>query len=508
MSERPLSEYTQLGKDNTNAYQPSDDDDKQRIDLDEFYETCEQTGVTAMVNGAEAYFSHGVLSKATARLCGIKGCENFDPVPSRFNARLGGESFVTEIVDGFKKFIENIIKYIKMAVNWLIDIVKTLFGYKKTHRQVDQAAKEMENIKKEFNELLKGLGFPAGTWDLENFIGNPDMSFDRLSAFKILRSKFVDDEEAIKRLGESLPTFITTLGYMNDASKKMRRASDNFHRTIQNAAHQVQKQKTGGMPELELIKVAANEIKLATNFDEVAGKLSELLTSLYMTKDKENKFSSEALQEGFMAIKAQLAGLVHVSVVSMKSVPDKATLLSKVAEASVRYEQLRETDIDISTIDFKLYSNIISQEDSKIIMDLDHLTNCGGALIASYNSTAKLVRDYTQFCHSIMTELNKVYKQLESLWLWHTRSQQMIYFYVLKDLETITELNKQYMAAGMNPYANGEGIPRVDAFINYDDRVTLFEKIAGTANDLLEANINGIMDSIKEAGRNMGWTPS
>lgn len=509
MSERPVSDYTQIGKDNTNAYQPSEDDDKQRIDLDEFYETCEQTGVTQMVSGAEAYFATGTLSKSLARLCQIQGTENFDPIPSRLNARLGGEGFVSTIVEGFKKFIENIIKYVKMAVNWLIDLVKTVTGYKKTRRQVEQATKEMDNIKKEFNELLKGLGFPQGQWDLDKFIGDPEVSYDRLGAFQILRSKFMDDAEAVKRLGDSLPVFITTIGYMNDSSKKMRKASDHFRKTIQNAAHEIRKGKTDGHAEIELIKAAGNEIKLATNFNEITTKLGELFNALYTTEDgkRENKFSNEALQEGFMDIKTQLSGMIQATAVNIKSVPDRGQLMANVAAAAARYEQLKDSDIDLSNIDFRQYADLINKSDSDIVQEIDALTSSRGALISAYSSTAKLVRDYTQYCHSVMNELNKTHKQLENLWLWHGRSQQMIYFYVLKDFEAVVALNKQYIQMGMNPYANGEGIPRVDGFVKYDDRVTLFEKIAGTTNDLLEENINGLMDSIKSLGRSLGWSP-
>ncbi|EJI5696385.1 hypothetical protein NFI00_000088 [Salmonella enterica] len=511
MSDTPVSSITQINKDNTTAYLPGDDDDKQRVDLDEYYEECEQTHVTAMVTGAEAYFASGTLSKKVGRLLNLSGCENYDPIPSRMNARWGGEGFVSTIVDGFKKFIENIIKYVKMAVNWLLDLVKTLLGYKKTKRQVEQATKEMENIKKEFKELLKGLGFPADRWDLDNFIGDPEVSFDRLGAFHILRSKFLDDAEAIKRLGESLPLFIQVVEYMTQSSKNMRRASDRFHGVIRSAAQEIRKGKTDGRPELELIKEAGHEIKLATNFEGITTKLAELYNALYTTADgkviRENKFSNEALQEGFMEIRAQLQQLIQSSAVSVQNVPDKQTLLRNIADASARYAALKESDLDLSGIDFKQYSDLINKQDAEIVREIDGLTSCRGALVTAYSSTAALVRDYTQFCHGIITALNQTHKQLENLWSWHSRSQQMIYYYVLKDFDSIVQLNKQHLASGLNPYANAEGIPRVDGFVKYDDRVTLFEKIAGTANDLLEENINGIMDSIRNLGKSLGWTP-
>ncbi|ASU03611.1 hypothetical protein RISINGSUN_59 [Erwinia phage vB_EamM_RisingSun] len=511
MSDTPVSSMTQINKGNTTAYLPGDDDDTQRVDLDEYYEECEQTHVTKMVTGAEAFFSKGVLSKSLARLSGLSGCENYDPIPSRMNARLGGEGFVSVIVDGFKKFIENIIKYVKMAVNWIVDLVKTLLGYKKTKRQVEQATAEMENIKKEFKELLKGLGFPSDKWDLDKFIADPEVSFDRMGAFHILRNKFMDDAEAIKRLGESLPTFVTAVEFMNQSSKNVKRASDNFHKVIHNVAGEVRKGKTDGRAELELIKQAGHEIKLATNFEGITTKLSELYNALYTNTDgkviKENKFSNEALQEGYMEIRAQLQQLITTSSVSIQSVPDRQTLLSSIADASARYVALKDTDIDLSHIDFKQYGDLINKQDAEIIREIDKLTGVNGALISAYSNTAKMVRDYTQFCHSIINVLNQTNKQLENLWLWHSRAQQMIFFYVLKDFEGIVELNKQYIAMGMNPYANGEGIPRVDGFIKYDDRVTMFEKIAGTANDLLEENINGIKDSIRNLSRSLGWTP-
>lgn len=507
-----LTPITQIGKGTTTAYIPSDDEnDKVRIDLDEYYQETEQSTVNAMVTGSEQYFNHGTLSKATARLMALTGCENFDPIPSRMNARMGGEGFVATIVEGFKKFIENIIKYIRMAVNWLIDLVKTITGYKKTKRQVKQAEEEMANIKKEFHALLTGLGFPADKFDLEVFLGDPQMSFDRMGAFQILRSKFTTDAEAIKQLGDSLPVFLQTTEYMRNASKKMGKARDNFHRVINQAAQNIRKGKTDGQAELELIKEAGSEIKLATNFNEIVQKLSELLTALYTSPDgkgvKEAKFSNEALQNGFMEIKASIQQMIVASTVSMSAIPDRGTLMEAVTAAKTRYQQLSDADLDLSDIDFKSYADIINMKDGDIIREIDKLTNVQGALISAYSSTAKLVRDYTQFCHGVMVELNKAHKQLESLWLWHNRSQQMIYFYVLKDLDAIIELNKQYQAAGMSPYANGEGIPRVDGFVNYDDRVTLFEKIAGTTNELLEANINGIKDAIKELSHQLGWTP-
>lgn len=147
---RPTASYFQLSSP-SDAYVPGDD--KQLIDLDEVYRETNQKANNTMVQGVEA-FSLGTFSRDLAIELDMPNPSQFDPFPSSNNSVIGAEGFFQTIFDGLEKFIEGIIKYIRMAFNWVVAGIKSFFGFKQSERVEKAINTALPSLNEELRKLF------------------------------------------------------------------------------------------------------------------------------------------------------------------------------------------------------------------------------------------------------------------------------------------------------------------------------------------------------------------
>lgn len=500
-----LGSYKQFADGHpVDSYIPGDS--KQRVDLVEYYAETDQDGATAMVSGTEA-MTLGKISRRLAMQLKIQGASNFDPFPSERNARAGQEGFFSTIKDGFKTFIENIIKYIRMALDWVVDTVKSVFGFRKSAR-INQAVNDsLVDMKKEFATSLNGIGFPAGDYSVENFIGRMPENTNRLGQMVLLKNKLASDEETIKGLQEAIPLLQTAITKLTRASEKATHANKTLKRVIGEEYKRLTVRASNphlavspeDSPEANRVLKACMEVNVALDTTGLASEVRAIYEALYAIS-----FSNEELMAGFSTVRKRIQDTLATEAVKLNKT-DVSTLLTSIQYLNQRYIEVGKNEIDLSKIDFKALGNIINRDDAtKVEMMAKHLNN--PALLTAYQETTVNIRNFTQFCFMVSNSLLIVEQQVVNLCNWHNRANQYYYSGLMNDLEGIAKVNTEARLEGHHPRADIAGYPTDKfVFVQGEDAQTLQEKIAAGFKFSVDVNLGGAKTSLQNFAKQTGW---
>lgn len=500
-----IDDYVQDG-DPAESFQPGED--KQRVDLTEMYNDTGQAQVDFMVAGVEA-FNLGMVSRRTASLLRLTGCEGYDPFPSERNARTGAEGFFTMLVDGFKGIIEAIIKYVRMAINWVMDGIKTLFGFRKSSRITKELSKGRDNLKEEFTKTLNGLGFPASEYNLEEFIGELPPGTGRVAQVTLMKTKMQDDEGAVKALSDSLPLFQQCVGKLTQASDKVVKASQVLRKAIDEAYTQaVVRDKTqrptdaqiaNGFPEANRLQKACHDVSLSLDITGIAGELNGLLKSLYATT-----FTNDELSTSFEKVKNNLQTNLNTVTVQLNRQNVKA-LTTTIQYLNARYVDLADDEIDLRKVNWKTLGNILSVDEATKVQFIAAKGNAGDVL-GIYQQTAVDIRNFTSYCFMVTQQLNVVEHQVTNLVNWHNRATAYYVAMVLKDLDTLKALVKESKDKG-TPIPSSDGnIPKLHA-IKKAEAKTFVEKFAEGSQTALDHDIGNLQTNLNRFTSQIGWKP-
>lgn len=490
MSNSPVSSYFQLSEPN-DSFQPGEDG--QLIDLDEVFEATDQGTKTAMVQGMEA-MTLGKFSREYAVKMGLKDPHRFDPFPSQRNSVIGAEGFFSTIYDGLKGFIEDIIKYIRMALNWVANTVKGIFGFRKSERIEKAIDESLDSLRQEFKTVLTGLGFPGHEYDLETFIGKLPNAVDRVGQLTLMRSKFETDKEAIKGLSDSLPLLQQCVAKLTDSSNKAVKACDVFKKVIRDEYNRTRVRAAKGehvegidSPEVNRVVVAANEVLRLLDATEIGNQVTGLLSALYKLE-----FDNEALTDGFNKVRKQLDETIVTQAVKLTQV-DLGDTLATIQALNARYVQISDNQIDMSGINLRALGEAIDKTDVEKVKALAEYYGVPHP-VQYYQAVSLGLRNYTNFCQMVSRQLLVVHRQINNLSRWYARAHMWYLHSLLEDLETLRKLNLEARADGHKPYANPEGYVFADSMemIPEADAKTFMEKFGGTSRQMFDENIGGL----------------
>ena len=501
MSDEMVANYFQLG-DPTDSFTPGDD--KQRVDLDEYYKTMDQDGATAMVQGTEE-LSLGKLSKRTAKQLGLPNIHAYDPFPSERNARMGTEGFLGVIAEKFKAFIEMIIKYIRMAINWVVDTVKTFFGFRKTERVTKAINDSLGELKKEFVGIITGFGLDPAAYDPDKVIGDLPAGVDRGPQFVLLRNKFDTDERAIKGLAEALPILQKCVAKTNQSGERVLKTSSVLKKVISEEYNRTRVRKvTSGTiaanesPEVNRVYKACLDMEASLDNKAIADELKALYEALYKVE-----FNNNELSEGFDKVRKTLQDEVGVFQVNLVK-KDNTELMSAISYINNRYAIIQDNELDMRGINWKHLGNAIDKTDAdkvKMISDFYQYPN----LLAIYQKGCVELRNYTNYCFGVSQALLKVEKQINSLSDWFNRTHAYFIHGVLDDIEKIREINLKARQDGLNPMADIHGNPIGTVFIKEADAQTVLEHFASGARPNIEADLAGVKTAYNNFTNQLGW---
>lgn len=505
MSDSPLSAYLQKS-DPVNQWKPGEGG--QLVDLDEFYAETEQDKADFMVQGSES-FSLNHLDRKLASILGIESYTQMDSYASERNARLGAEGFFSVVYEGFQSFIENIIKYIRMAIDWVANTVKGIFGFRKSDRIEKAIDSKLDNLKTEFEETLNGLGFPGGNYKLERFIGTLPNGVDRVGQLTVMKTKFETDKEAIEGLNASIPLFQQTIAELTKNSNKAVKSFNDFKRMIQDEYQKTRVRKVKAehvdfsqSPEVARILKGCAETTASVSNSTVVPLVAELLASLYKVT-----FSNDELTNGFADVRKRLDQMVQLESVKL-SQGNVTQLMSSIQALNAHYANVADNSIDMSGVNLRQLGAAIDKSDADKVKAMGDYYNAP-MLVAEYQAVAVAVRNYTQFCQLVTRQLSLVGRQIDNLVRWHTRGYLWFYHALLDDLQKLRELNLEAKQQGHSPMMGPDGTPTIKfEFIDDADAKTFMEKFGGTSQEIIDKDIGNLKtiynNLVKETG--MGRT--
>lgn len=507
-----LDSYKQVGNAApTDSYQPGEG--KQRIDLDEYYKETGQSEGTVMMQGFEE-LSLNKFSKSVARFFDLPNVNNYDPFPSERNARTGAEGFFTAIADKFQAVIEGIIKYIRMAIDWVVDGVKTFFGFRKSARINKAIDDNLEELKEEFAETLKGLGFPVAQYNVENYLGELPAGKSPVQQVMLLKSKMAKDIDSINGLNNALPLLQQAVGKLRTSSDKVEQAVQRLKKVINEEHKQTMLRKSRGerisiaeSPEINRITKAIEEVKLNLDVNpigEIVGKVYEELYKL--------EFTNEELTEGFDKVRAKLKQSIHTE--SLKLSPqDVPVVLATIQALNVRYQEISDKELDLTGIKWKEIGGIVDKTDAQKVKDINDFFDFKGVpaaqqLLPSYQRMTIDVRSFTQFCFSVSQALIIVQKQATTLIEWHNRTHAYYMGGVMGDIETMKKAIADAKKNGHNPLTDSFGRPQPLMFIKDADAKTFMEKFSAEIHNYAQADMKHLKEVYNNFTRQIGWGKS
>lgn len=487
-------------------------DGNQRLDLDEVYEDTNQKDAGMLIAGIEA-MSFGKISKRLAMSLKIKGAESFDPFPSERNAIAGQEGFFTVIKDGFKDFIEGIIKYIKIAIDWVVNTIKSIFGFRKSSRITKKIDESLGDMRKEFSTAITGLGLDPNVYNAEHFIGNMPSGVDRLGQLTLMKTKIQSDEEAIKDLTEALPMLQASISTLAKSSERVEKAQQNLKRVITEehkrlsvrASTQSPPQSADDSPERNRINKALLEVRNVLEVTPLTENVQQLFETLYKIK-----FSNEELQDGFSKVRKTIQDALVTESVKVKEL-GKSGVLTTIQFLNQRYIDIGKDEINLKAFKPDVFTKIINKEDSAKIFEMNAWLNSNGnnsGLLEDYNSCAKAVRDFSQFTFIISNTILIVERQIENLCGWYHRANLYYCSAVINDIDGIAKANLDARAHNLHPRADLDGIP-LDKFVYVQDgdAQTIMEKVSKFNEVMYKQNFGGVKDSMDTFGKQIGWKP-
>lgn len=500
-----LDDYMQIGKgDVTDSFQPGDN--KQRVDLSEYYEETKQGDTKLMVMGTEA-FNLGKISRDLAIKLGLPDASKYDPFASERNARMGNEGFLAKLSDGFKKFIENIIKYIQMAINWVVDTFKTWLGYKPTVRVTREINDKLGDLQKEFVEMIRGLGFPEDHFNLEEWLGRLPPNLAGKAQLHLLVNKVAEEEETINRLFEVVPLIQKANRTLAKIGTDMVRESKKFSRVLEEETRNTRAllSTTPHLPDakdsiyVNRVNAALNELRLVTLPEELNKVINDIFTKLYGIS-----FSNNAMEDGFVRLREQLRqNVVSQNVMQRNNDSTRKAITNLLIKANNRYVELKENTPDLGRVDWKSIGRIVNVTDSQKIQFLQDAYRAT-TLVSTYSQVAVEVRDVTNGAYLIGQELLKLEKQIESITTWHARTS--IYFMagVVGDVETMQKINQSSMAEGRKPVSDQDGRPHMGAFFSAIPAEGFKENFAQHAHLLLELDLVPFKRALNNFSKQIG----
>lgn len=458
-----LDDYTQVGSTVNTSDQVEPGDGKQLIDLTEYYDDTRQNTTTVMVSGIEQ-LNAGVLSQRIAKLSGLPNPNDYEPGTTRFNARLGAEGFISKIADGFKKFIENIIKYIKMAINWCINLAKGLLGLRKSERITKEIASKIHVLEKEFGDVMVGFGFPDGEFDVVKYLDGLDPNEDKAGQITLLVSKLNKEKDHIDGLTEALPIINEVLVELNRLGSDYKRPMINLSKTINESHKRVVAKDARGeaptagnqSPEVIAILKDCAEVSAKLNLDKLQPKLNDLFTKLYgVSFDSENLKNSfkESVQNVNKELETQRVNLLR---------NDVPKTISKIRYLETRYLDVKNNEISLNGVDWKTLQQFVNESDANKITDISHylrVLSPDGSVSKSdvqnvYLQLTKDVADFSNFCYLVSDQLNKIIKQIQGLIDWYNGTKMYYEGCILGDAMAMLTAINNGLAKGRDPVRN------------------------------------------------------
>lgn len=497
MSEnKPVKPYFQLDPEGKNDSVIEEGEPKQLVDLDEYYDKTDQKKATKMVTGAESYFSTGKLSKEVALMYGVKDARFFDPIASVANSRRGCEGFFESIISGFKKVVETIIKYIKMAVRWITGGVKALLGLRQSERRRKESLVVFKHFQEEIQEVMLTLGMPEYVADGDKFFEFLDTTKMRTPNITLLKHKLSSDYDSLKGVIEARPIREKTLNELTSISNIAIRNSVELKKMLKHEAQKVASKQLHPGSAYNHLLVQIKKCRSDLQFERLFSSIQAFIDTVY-----DVKISNDDIRTNFESFTRELNGKLEVKNIKIDS-NSRQTIWRELQAATLNSAITKEQYEDaLVGLDIPGIEELVNLKDADYVKVIGELVGAPD-LIHEYQLYCVETRCFVTNVQLAINECNKLNNQIINIENGYVRTNLYYTGLLIKDLEKFKELNKS-LPQGERLDLTDEGVYTRQIDFSVLNAQTFREKATDIFEQIVEVDLGGIKKSFNNLSKQL-----
>ncbi|QDJ97079.1 virion structural protein [Aeromonas phage D3] len=440
------------------------EDGEPLVSLDDMYEVTGQEAITKLVRSCNEYFKKGRLAKESMTCLNLVGAESFVPMYDKYNARLGGESFVKGLKDGFVAVIKAIIKWIKALTAWIINGVKTLLGFNKTEHECAIASENADSITKNVSALL-GSVFETGKDEYTAWVNDTAMvegipnNLGNRNTVKVIHAKTLSAEESLAKMVANTEVINQVDKLIADSRAREQKAASDYKVAIARLRRKAKEEKVTESDVAEFVEELERIVFQDIKFRELAKTSKDLISSLFDIEIKDLGYDAnfKELKEltRNQIITTQVKTFDRQEAVFAKAL---AGIKKRTADASTRF---------LDTKAMTAFSEIADEDDAIFIRGVSEIT--GNGIMGDFATFKTRQRGYLELIETVTRVLASTKATMNSMVDYNSRLKAITAAYVVRDLEAIADYNKKISKENADILTQGGG----SLFFDMDDTSVL-----------------------------------
>lgn len=246
--------------------------EKKLVSLSEVYEEAGLECYDKIINTVIVYNRSKKLDKAGCKLLGVSGVESMIPGYDRYNTIIGKEGFLSSLTDGFVNIVKSIIKYIFMAVDWVVHRIKVITGFARSEKEQEIINSMSDRIDKNVRNIARAVAFDLG---IKHIVDDAQLSQIVVGGQTTLQSinmlMGADKEDVLKAV-QRLETNIQSLEAIDESFKSLinnnKRGIEDYRRAMRDLRNKCRNANGTTLTEYDLeLFVQSIRETIVKNFD-------------------------------------------------------------------------------------------------------------------------------------------------------------------------------------------------------------------------------------------------
>lgn len=442
------------------------EDGEPLVSLDDTYEVTGQESIRILTKSCNEFFNKGRLAKESMTCLNLSGCETFVPMFDKYNARLGGESFVDKLKSGFMVVVKAIITYVRKVVDWIVVRVKSLFGFTKTKKEISANQVYADELARQVASLIFSASESGGVSE-EDKLRAQDYFYSLPShvtgkeACGIIVKRGEEASAGIKRLSEAGAVIKHAATQVYSLSTEIGKIRSDYNHAMAEFRR--------GVGEGKLDKAVVNKLTESLNVvlpQEVVNKalkaVQDMSKEVYGIEVNGKGWTTN-FRETAKAIDGQLGKQ------QMALTRDSAKMATRIAKDLA--DRVRSEPIGMNAKAIGEMGILIDEKDAELIRNVANKAESVTHLIGDYLAYCQRVSMYAEINNYCMEQLQRTEATVASVVSWHSKLTAIASAYLVRDLEKIQKWhdeNKLYKQEHEeDPFKTEHGTPLL--LLNQED---------------------------------------
>lgn len=483
------------------------------VDLTEIIDYDKQEKVTKMVSGLENYISNGLLDLYTGSVLGLN-TSKFEPGASHYNARFGGEGFISTAVEAVRVGIVAVIRFVKKIILWCFEKVKYIFGFGGSERQVAVMRAEYPKFKEEMVSYFAALGFPTDLMDVNKYMGSLEKFGHRKDHINIIKSKLIKDEDYLRQFNELYPLSQDIIKVFNSQIGKAKQAKAKLSSMIDETIRKSKSPHYDIKNNVELIRGQMMQVIQCFRYEDIVTSIQTLVE-----KSSGIKADNDKLTARVSDINRELMSVIQNAKYQMTPVfVEKIEQIMAFSGADGLQSMNDSANTFKDTLGY-LYT-LLDAEEVRKLEGICTFTK-DQTLMMVYQNMTVIVNNFTNYAKIALEILKRTTDAFNSMTAWYSDTVKFFIKAAADDVNAIIECfnkakqrhdkeNQIRISRGQTPEPfpvemAANGLPKNLVMMSDLDARTAMEKMSVINSELVNANVIGIKDSLNNFGRASGW---